>query len=327
MVPGESPILSQHFWLYWLFCFVLRPKASRLGPPSYAICITIVPCSIPMPGEPQPTPLSLALPIPFYISHPSISSCPPLLSPPLYIITHTPPTFLWSPAPQFVFYLNPPPPHFAFLTLFIALFLLLFPCPIILHNATLFSKHPTLWMVYSIPHSYLAPPTHIFGFLILFIVLPLHIEPSPIIIHLYPEFFKAPDHLDIPFYPPTWPCPPVPHFRFFSEQFMDDFCIHFYYTSSVYVHKLLVAMNSNCLTPFWGCNKLPGQRKCILDYLGNWHLKKHTNIHTYPLIHTQGMLYVTFSLGRPCGSLLQPAIDSRQWVHSHRWDWSVIRRQ
>jgi len=73
-------------------------------------------------------------------------------------------------------------------------------------------------------------------------------------------------------------CPP---FSLFLTQFMDDFCIHLYYTSSVYVHTLLVAMNGNYLTTFWGCNKLPGQREYILDYCGNWGLKKHTNIHTY----------------------------------------------
>ena len=273
-------------------------------------------------------PLVSCSPYPLLYLPPLHLQLPPTVIPTIiHYYTHPTDVFM-IPSPSICILSQPSPPSFRF---FNPIY-----CPF--SASVPMSHHPTqCYIVFKAPHPVdglfhtpllPGPPYPHFRFFDAIYSSPFAHRTLPHHYTSIPRVFQSPWPSRHPILSPYLTLSPCLPFSLFLEQFMDDFCIHFYYTSSVYVHTLLVAMNSNCLTPFWGCNKLPGQRKCILDYLGNWHLKKHTNIHTYPLIHTQGMLYVTFSLGRPCGNLLQPAIDSRQWVHSYRWEaWSLIRRK
>ena len=95
------------------------------------------------------------------------------------------------------------------------------------------------------------------------------------------------------------PCPALatspPHFRFFWP-FMDTCLGCFCFILCIYVHVLLLTLNSNILTTFWGAHKLPGTQKgdVLASAVGTWPLKCiqifiHASLFIYNISHIADM--------------------------------------
>ena len=154
------------------------------------------------------------------------------------------------------------------------------------------------------------PPTPYFRFFGPFLAIPLLPVPSPIIPHPFPLLFKALHSLPGPFHPPAPAFPPAPIFAFL-DNLWTLFCMYFFSISFTNVYTWLLALNIDNLTAFLGCNHCQSRGNRLAVFTGTRPQKKRPKIHTYSLIYTIYTLYGICTVGRLCGSLLQPAIDSR----------------
>jgi len=113
-----------------------------------------------------------------------------------------------------------------------------------------------------------------------------------------------------PFILYTGPAPLPPIFAFLIPIYSCFLCVFQFYFMYISIH-IISSLEYIYLTAFLGCNKLPGKGKWIVEYCRNQGRKKWSKIHTAPLMHALDIPYSRYAVGRPCGSLQQPAINSR----------------
>src|SRR6202050_4992811 len=214
-----------------------------------------------------------------------------------------------------------PTPIFAFLYY---LWLLFDPIPIP-HNSTCFCivfhnppspelSIPSPWPCLTPSHPHFRFFWIIYGFYFAHIPIPHNST------YLFIVFQSPPIPWMIP-PPPTPACPPNPTPIFaFLKHLWTHFCRHFYPIPLIHVHIWVLALNREYLTTFFECNKLPWKEKWITFYGRKKAPKKRPNIHTYSLVHNKGIPYSMHAAGRPCGSILQPAVDSRAYAQPPKAD-------
>jgi len=131
--------------------------------------------------------------------------------------------------------------------------------------------------------------------------------------NLSPPFFHTTTSFPDPQSPtPAWPIPsPCPHLLptppfHFSNHLWTFLEVDLYSIPCIHVHTLLLSLNIEDLTAFFGCSKLPGKGECTAIYGENQVPKKRPNIHIAPSIHTQCIPYSKCAVRGPCGAPMQP---------------------